>query len=379
MHYSTNTGIYPDQYFYLLHYKTNRSRPHSSILLDQPSPSDRGQQIKEARPKEGNATHTHTQTLTHTRADLRVQLTCVGHEIVCHQDIVHRLNPEGNDCRSMSTETPSAKKKKKSKKEKKEKKKKKSSSDSSKKRQREESPDANGKTVKKSNRKRRKSDGSGDQTIYSRLQDDKNNELWLLRVPKTLNLQELDGQEIDVKDNGTLSAELTYSNSQQSENVDSDDAFSDSEKKEAGSNKRQYRVQFAPDNRCSQIVCFLSHDDEDTLSEAVQTRSVKPLRFTKQVNFTEKIVGLPSVHMDKQRLSKAYKGVPQKTKLQYNFRTIGYVDPAEVAADSSVNADHFSDSKEEENTSTRKKEKKKGEKKKKEKKEKKKKKKKSSK
>ena len=270
----------------------------------------------------------------------------------------------------MGTETLSAKRKKKSKKEKKEKKekkKKKSSSDSSKKRQREDSPDAGGKTVKKGNRKRRKSNGAGEQTIYSRLQDDEQNELWLLRVPKTLKLQELDGQEIDVKDDGTLYAELTYSSSQQSENLDSDDAVSDSEGK-SDSTKRQYTAKFALENRCSQVVCFLSHDDEDTFSEG----TVKPMRFKKQVNFTEKIVGLPSVHTDKQRLSGAYKGVPQKKKLQYNLRTIGYVDPAEVSTGSSVNAD----SKPEENRSSTRKSEKKGEKKKKEKKEKKEKKKK---
>ena len=261
----------------------------------------------------------------------------------------------------MSTATPSAKKKKKSKKEKKEKKKK-SSSGSSKKRQREDSPDAGGKTVKKSNTKRRKSNEADNGTIYSRLKDDENNELWLLRVPKTLNLQELDGQEIDVKDDGTLYAELTYSSSQQSENLDSDDAVSDSEGK-LDSTKRQYIAKFALENRCSQVVCFLSHGDEGTLSEG----TVKPMRFKKQVNFTETIVGLPSVHTDKQRLSGAYKGVPQKKKLQYNLRTIGYVDPADVCTGSSVNAD----SKPEENRSSTRKNEKKEEKKKKEKKEKK--------
>ena len=220
----------------------------------------------------------------------------------------------------------SEKKRKKEKKEKKEKKKKKKN-DSSKKRNREENESVGGDEQVSNKRKRKKqymgSNNNSKTLIYEKLNQDPDNQLWLVRIPKTLNLQDLDGKEIKLNDSNVLNQKINITSSNINRNNSDEESQSDGDEDMSSTttnSKKQYTLNLAPPNQCSQMVCFLpsSYDDEET-------KIVHPLKFAKQLNFVENMIDLPHTNVKDQRLSMAYKKVPQKTNLYYNLKTIGHV------------------------------------------------------
>jgi hypothetical protein len=220
---------------------------------------------------------------------------------------------------------PSSEKKRK--KDKKEKKKKKSKS--AKKRNREENESVGGDEQVNDKRKRKKqhmgSSNNSKPTIYEQLNQDRDNQLWLVRIPKTLNLQDLDGKEIKLNDGNVLDQKINITSSNINRNNSDEESQSDDDEDMSSTitnSKKQYTLNLAPPNQCSQMVCFLprSYDYDDE-----ETKIVHPLKFAKQLNFIENMIDLPHTNVKNQRLSMAYKKVPQKSNLNYNLKTIGCV------------------------------------------------------
>ena len=163
--------------------------------------------------------------------------------------------------------------------EKKQKKAKKGKKKKSSKRHREEDDVDNNSNKKK----KRMENNETEKTIYEQLNEDPDNQLWLVRVPKTLNINDLNGKEVHLNE------------------------------------------KFAPEKQCSQMVCFLPNAEDSTTYKNEESQIVHPLKFAKQLNFIENIVGLPDTEANEQRLSRAYIKVPQKTNLNYTLKTIGQV------------------------------------------------------
>ena len=218
--------------------------------------------------------------------------------------------------------------------EKKQKKAKKGKKKKSSKRHREEDDVDNNSNKKK----KRMENNETEKTIYEQLNEDPDNQLWLVRVPKTLNINDLNGKEVHLNENEIINKELNITsninnmhnnnsnkyknNSGEGLENDSDD---DMNSVNGSTSKKQYILKFAPEKQCSQMVCFLPNAEDSTTYKNEESQIVHPLKFAKQLNFIENIVGLPDTEANEQRLSRAYIKVPQKTNLNYTLKTIGQV------------------------------------------------------
>ena len=88
--------------------------------------------------------------------------------------------------------------------EKKQKKAKKGKKKKSSKRHREEDDVDNNSNKKK----KRMENNETEKTIYEQLNEDPDNQLWLVRVPKTLNINDLNGKEVHLNENEIINKEL---------------------------------------------------------------------------------------------------------------------------------------------------------------------------